>query len=94
MNIRDYIADINPEFLLMDGFDDYIVGIASRFGSENFVIYDYYKVIAKNMSHGMTEEEAVEYFQFNQECAHMGEFTPGFLITIPNEITTDPAPSR
>ena len=40
MNIRDYIADINPEFLLMDGFDDCIVGIASRFGSENFVIYD------------------------------------------------------
>ena len=89
MNIRDYIADINPEFLLMDGFDDCIVGIASRFGSENFVIYDYYKVIAKNMSHGMTEEEAVEYFQFNQECAYVGEYTPGFAVTIPNEITTD-----
>jgi hypothetical protein len=51
-------------------------------------------VIAKNMSHGMTEEEAVEYFQFNQECAYVGEYTPGFAVTIPNEITIDSAPIR
>ena len=89
MNIRDYIADINPDFLLMDGFDDCILGVVTHCGSEQFVIYDYHKVIAKNMSHGMTEEEAVEYFQFNQECAYVGEYTPGFAVTIPNEITTD-----
>ena len=87
--IREYIAEIHPELVLMDGFDDCILGVVTHCGTDQFVIYDYDKVIAKNMSHGMTEEEAVEYFQFNQECAHMGEFTPGFLITIPNEITTD-----
>jgi len=94
MNIRDYIADINPEFLLMDGFDDCILGVVTHCGTDQFVIYDYDKVIAKNMSHGMTEEEAVEYFQFNQECAYLGEYTPGFVVTIPNEITIDPTPSR
>ena len=83
MNIRDYIADINPDLLVMDGFDDCILGIAIRFGCEQFVIYDYDKVIAKNMSHGMTEEEAVKYFQSNQECAYVGEYTPGFAIIIP-----------
>ena len=94
MKIREYIAEIHPELVLMDGFDDCILGIASRCGDEQFVIYDYAKVIAKNMSHGMTEEEAIEYFNFNQECAYVGEYTPGFAVTIPNEITTDSAPSR
>ena len=87
--IREYIAEIHPELVLMDGFDDCILGIASRCGDEQFVIYDYAKVIARNMSDGMTEEEAIEYFNFNQECAYVGEYTPGFAVTIPNEITTD-----
>jgi hypothetical protein len=41
------------------------------------------------MSHGMTEEEAIEFFNFNQECAYVGEHTPAFAVHIPNEITTD-----
>ena len=92
--IREYIAEIHPELVLMDGFDDCILGIASRCGEEQFVVYDYAKVIDKNMSHGMTEEEAIEFFDFNQECAYVGEHTPAFAVHIPNEITTDTARSR
>lgn len=83
MNIRDDIADIDPEILLMDGYDDCILGVVTRYGDEQFVIYDTVKVIAKNMSHGMTEEEAVEYFEFNQRCSYVGDRTPGFAIIIP-----------
>jgi hypothetical protein len=46
------------------------------------------------MSHGMTEEEAIEFFNFNQECAYVGEHTPAFAVHIPNEITTDTARCR
>ena len=60
----------------MDGFDDCILGVASRFGSEAFVIYDYDKVIAQLESYGMTYEEAVEYHEFNQLGAYVGERTP------------------
>ena len=91
--IREYIADIHPELVLMDGFDDCILGIASRCGDEQFIVYDYAKVIAKNMSHGMTEEEAIEFFNFNQECAYVGEHTPAFAVHITHEITADTAPS-
>ena len=28
---------------------------------------------------GMTEEEAVEFFDFNIECAYVGEFTPIYM---------------
>ena len=92
-NIRDYISDCNPDLLLMDGFDDCIAGIGSRYGSEQFVVYDYAKVIACNMSQGMTREEAIEHFNFNQECAYLGEHTPAFIV-LTHELTTDTAPSR
>ena len=76
---RDQIADINPDLLIMDGFDDCIVGIGTRFGSEEFVIYA--KVIAQLESQGMTYDEAVEYHEFNQLGAYVGDHTPAFMIT-------------
>jgi hypothetical protein len=78
---RNQIADINPDLLLMDGFDDCIAGIGTRFGSESFVIYDYSKVIAQLESQGMTYEEAVEYHEFNQLGAYVGDHTPAFIQT-------------
>ena len=78
---RDQIAGINPDLLIMDGFDDCIVGIGTRFGSEEFVIYDYAKVIAQLESWGMTYDEAVEYHEFNQLGAYVGDHTPAFMIT-------------
>jgi hypothetical protein len=78
---RDQIADINPDLLLMDGFDDCILGVGTRFGSEEFVIYDLSKVIAQLESQGMTHDEAVEYHEFNQLGAYVGDHTPAFMIT-------------
>ena len=78
---RDQIADINPDLVVMDGFDDCILGIGTRFGSEQFVIYDLSKVIAQLESQGMTYDEAVEYHEFNQLGAYVGDHTPAFMIT-------------
>jgi hypothetical protein len=78
---RDQIAGINPDLLVMDGFDDCILGVGTRFGSESFVIYDYDRVIAKLQSHGMTYDEAVEYHEFNQLGAYVGDHTPAFMTT-------------
>jgi hypothetical protein len=78
---RDQIADINPDLLLMDGFDDCILGVGTRFGSEEFVIYDLSKVIAQLESQGMTHDEAVEYHEFNQLGAYVGDHTPAFMTT-------------
>ena len=68
------------ELLTMDGFDDCIVGVAEGFEISPKVVYCTDKVINKLMTHhGMTEEEAVEYFNFNQKGAYVGEYTPLFL---------------
>lgn len=79
----DQIADINPDLLLMDGFNDCILGVATRFGSEQFVIYDYDKVIASLESQGMTYEEAMDFYVQNQLGSYVGDHTPAFMTTTP-----------
>ena len=41
----DEIAEINPEAMLADGFDDAIMGMCMQFGAEPLVAYDYEKCI-------------------------------------------------
>jgi hypothetical protein len=82
MSIRDELAEIDPDLLLMDGFDDCIIGICEAFGSVPVVAYDYDKVLANLQASGMTYEEAVEYHEFNQAGAYVGERTPVFIRRI------------
>jgi hypothetical protein len=83
-DIRDRLAEIDPDLLLMDGFDDCIIGICESFGSVPVVAYDYDKVLANLQASGMTYEEAVEYHAFNQAGAYVGERTPVFIRRIPS----------
>lgn len=48
------------------------------------VAYDYDLVIAALEAQGMTYEEAVEYHEFNQLGAWVGERTPVFIHRIKN----------
>jgi hypothetical protein len=64
--------------LVMDGFDDCIIGVGQRF-TDYFVIYDFKKVIEKLMAEGMTYEEAVEFHEYNQVGAWVGPKTPVFM---------------
>jgi hypothetical protein len=68
--------------LLMDGFDDCIKGVVVRFGQEPIACYDQWAVIEKLKNDGMSEEEAIEYFEFNQLGAWVGERTPCFIELI------------
>jgi hypothetical protein len=83
-DIRDELAEIDPDLLLMDGFDDCIIGICESFGGVPVVAYDYDKVLANLQASGMTYEEAVEYHEFNQAGAYVGERTPVFIRRIPS----------
>lgn len=66
--------------LILDGYDDCIIGTCERFGfSEVVVAYDYNKVIKKLMDEGMTDEEAQEFFDFNIIGAWVGDKTPVFI---------------
>lgn len=73
-------CDESNGLLVMDNYDDCIIGIARRF-NDTFVIYDQKKVIEKLMRDGMSHEEAAEFWEFNQVGAWLGDKTPGFLVT-------------
>ena len=60
------IAEINPEAMLADGFDDAIMGMCVQFGAEPLVAYDYEKCISILIERDdLTRTEAIDYIQFN-----------------------------
>lgn len=81
--MTETLTDLGAEdALIMDGFDDCILGILERFGIDQpIVVYDREKVIAKLIDRdGMTHEEALDFYYFNQLGGWHGEKTPAFLI--------------
>ena len=61
--------------LKADGFDEAILGECMQ---SQRLIYDYEKMIQILMK-DMSEESAMEYFDFNILGAYVGEFTPIYL---------------
>jgi len=95
-SIRKFVDEYSDNFvqgdgsnglLVMDDFDDCIVGVGQRF-TDHFVVYDLRKVLDKLMAQGMSEEEAIEFHEFNQLGAWVGPGTPVFLHLPPNESET------
>lgn len=95
--IRDILSDINEEMLLVDGFDEAIIGSCERINLGPVVAYSVEKIIEilmkdmivdeSDLEEGETIEdrkysEAYEYFEFNIRGAWMGEFTPVFVEKI------------
>ena len=84
MSLRELIDEYaaNSEMLVMDGYEDCIAGIVERYGQDPIVCYSKERVLAKMVDEGMEDEqEALEFYEFNQLGAWMGDGTPCFLVT-------------
>jgi hypothetical protein len=84
MSHREKVEDhLGPDSLamLMDGYDDCIAGVLERYGMDQIIVYDKEKIIKRHMDDGMTCDEAIEYFEFNQLGAWVGDGTPAFITT-------------
>ena len=83
-SVRENIFEQYPEyeFTFADGFDDCIVGVVERFGSEPVICYNKEKMLKSLQKDGMTYEEAYEYFDFNIIGAFVGDTTPAFIEII------------
>ena len=63
--------------LKADGLDEAIIGIGSRCGQKDLIVYNVDKVIEILMKRdGMTDTEAVEFFEYNIQGGWHGEETP------------------
>ena len=77
-NLADFVEIYGDDkTLTADGFDDCIIGVDSH----QRVVYDQEKIIDK-LTKDMTRAEATEFFYFNIEGAHVGEYTPLYMTVI------------
>jgi len=66
--------------LKANGFDEAVLGIGRRCGQEDILVYDFEKCVDILVKRdGMTDEEAIEFLEFNTVGAWVGEQTPLFL---------------
>jgi hypothetical protein len=83
--LKERLCDMGlEEALIMDEYDDCVVGYLERYGTPPIVLYDRERVIDKIMEFDPdgTYEEACEYYSFNQLGGWHGDMTPGFLVRI------------
>ena len=73
------LAEINPEALQADGWDEAFIGYVERAGQPPTASYDKAKIIELSIQDGMSRDDAIEYFEYNINGAYVGDFTPFYL---------------
>lgn len=66
------------EILIADGFDEAIIGIED---TSMRLIYSIEKCIDILIAEGLSEEDAIEHFEFNVRGSYVGEQTPIWCST-------------
>lgn len=88
MTMLNMIRDRFPEAMIIDGFDDAIVGVLVRHGKVPLVVYETERLIEIVERDGVSNEEAMEHVSFNILSAYFGERTP-LYITVDNQVEVD-----
>ena len=78
--IETFCEENEIEILFCDGYDDAIIGLGQSFNTYK-VIYDRNKILAI-LENDMTDEEAIEFFEYNIIGAYVGESTPIFTVDL------------
>jgi hypothetical protein len=77
--ILDDIIEQCPEssFLKADGYDDCILGYENDYNGNLRLIYSVKAILNKMVTEDeMSEEDAIEHFEFNMRGGYVGEQTP------------------
>ena len=78
---KDLLYQLSPDVIVADGFEDALIGVGQQF-NKAMAVYDRQKCIEILMERDkMSDEEAVEYFEYNVTGAWVGDYTPIFLET-------------
>lgn len=77
--VEEYAEGSEQELPVWDDCDAAIVGIVSRCGSPDCVVYDYEKLVRVFMLQGSDEESARDWIDYNIAGSWIGEQTPYLL---------------
>ena len=81
-NINQALEQMDETALLMDGFDEALIGFSQRINEPILAVYSWEKMMSVCIYRDqMTEEEAEEYISYNCTGAWVGEKTP--IIVMP-----------
>ncbi len=82
--VLEHITELNPEAIVLDGLDDAIVGIGHSKDLEPRLIYSINIIILTLMERDkMTQQEAIEFYDYNIADGYFGNHGPIFL-ELPN----------
>lgn len=81
----DELAEANPDALTADGFEDAIIGVTINPHHPMVVVYDFQKCVEILIAQGLSEEDAVEYLEFNTLGAYVGKNGPLYMERIERE---------
>lgn len=76
---RDFLDTFAEGAIILEGFDDAIIGIVETMGSGPRILYSVEKILEILMKDDMSEEEAMEYYDFNILNLWVSEQNPVFL---------------
>lgn len=76
--VREYLAEENPDAVLFDGLDAALIGVGGQYTKRPLAIYSVQKIIEAltAQSDDGDEDAAVEWFDFNIACLWAGDGTP------------------
>ena len=82
-DVREFIAQLNPEAILWDGLDSCLIGISA----EGRAIYSIEELILHfQVEEQMSEQDAAEHVDYNILGAYVGEYTPIHMYSLPNQL--------
>ena len=78
--IKEILEAINPDAVVLEGFNAAIIGICSRPGMEDVLAYNKSMILEiLEIDHNMEEDEALEYYSYNIAGMWTGDGTPVFI---------------
>ena len=82
-NLKQVLNDLEYfSTIILDDLDCAVIGINN---TEQRLVYSYDKIVEKLMNDGMSEDEAIEYIEFNivRSVQYMGSKSPIIVEKIP-----------
>ena len=80
---EEQLSEYNNEMLFLPDYNtNSLVGVKIQQDNNIVAVYDDFMCVQSLIDEGLSEEEAIEHFEYNTRGAYVGENTPAFLTML------------
>jgi len=88
--LKEFLMSFEGEIVILDGYDDALIGIADLMNLGFVAVYSSSEIIKIMMEKdSMDLDTAEEFFYYNIKGSYIGEKTPIFVETVPKDYWQD-----